>query len=136
MAATAQISPRAMDFGRLVLRIDGLVCMVAGTAALVGCRALSDFLGVDGTVPLAVIGAGTLACGVWIARQIRVAVPRGLVLACAIVNAIWVVASAAMLLLGTPAFSTRGIVLIEAVADVVALLAIAQFVAYRRMADA
>jgi hypothetical protein len=54
----------------------------------------------------------------------------------AIANVVWVVASMAMLALGTPAFSTRGIVLIEAVADVVALLAIAQFIAYRRMARA
>lgn len=138
MAATTHVSspkvePNA-DFGRLALRVDGIVCIVAGAIALFDCRGFSDLLGVDGALPLAVIGAGAMAYGAWLTWQTRAAVPRGLVRTIAIANVIWVVASIAMLAIGTPAFSTRGIVLVEAVTVVVGLLAVAQFIGYRRMA--
>jgi hypothetical protein len=134
MVATTRVSSPMTDLGRIALRADGLICIVAGAIALVDCRGISDFLGVDGAVVLAVIGAGTLLYGAWLAWQTRAAVPRGLVRTIAIANVIWVVASSAMLALGTPAFSTRGIMLIEAVTAVVTLLAAVEFVAYRRAA--
>ncbi len=134
MVATTHAPSPTADLGRIALRVDGLVCIVSGAVALIGCREISDFLGVDGAAVLAVIGAGTLLYGAWLAWQTRAAVPRRMVRAIAIANVIWVVASVGMLALGAPAFSTRGIVLIEAVTAVVALLAAVQFVAYRRMA--
>ena len=136
MAATTHVSSPTTDLGRFVLRVDGLVCIVTGAIALVGCRAISNFLGVVGALPLGVIGAGTLLYGAWLTWQTRATVPRRMVRSIVIANVIWVLASIAMLAIGTPAFSTRGIVLVEAVTVVVALLAVAQFLAYRRMADA
>jgi hypothetical protein len=118
----------------MALRVDGLICIVAGAIALLDCRGISDFLGVDGAAVLAAIGAGTLLYGAWLAWRTRAAVPRRIVRNIAIANVIWVVACIAMLALGTPAFSTRGIVLVEIVTLVVALLAAVQFIALRRMA--
>jgi hypothetical protein len=134
MAATTHVSSPTSELGRVTLRADGLTCTVAGAVALLGCRPISRLLGVDGALPVAIIGAGGLLYGLWLTRQTRTAPPRQLVRAIAVANVIWVIASLAALELGTPAFSTSGRVLVACVTAIVALFAAIQFLAYRLMA--
>jgi hypothetical protein len=134
MAAMTHVSSPASGLGRITLRADGLTCTVAGAVALIGCRPVSRLLGVDGALPVAIIGAGAILYGLWLTRQTRTAPPRRLVRTIAGANVVWVIASLAMLELGTPAFSTSGRILVACVTAMVALFAAIQFLAYRRMA--
>ena len=132
MSTVMTVSSPAETFARAVLRADGAAVTACAVVLLAGARPISAFLGLDGAASLVVIGAFCLPYGAWLLwRASRDPVPRQLVRSIAVANALWVIASLA--LVETPLLSTGGKIVVMLKAAIVALLAIAQFRAYRRM---
>ena len=133
MAAPMTVRRPTVDLSRTILRADGMLCGASGALLLAGARPISAFLGLDNALSIAVLGALFLpyAAGlVWLAG--RPQLPRREVLATAVINTIWVVGSAGILLSGVPALTTGGKWAVAVVADIVALFAAAQFYALWR----
>jgi hypothetical protein len=122
------------DFARTILRADGALCAASGVLLLAGAGPIASLAGLDGPLGVVAVGAFLLPWGaglLWLAG--RRPVGRGLLLTVAVVNILWVIGSAAIILGGTPALSTLGTWGVALVADVVALLALAQLYAFRRL---
>ncbi len=125
---------RATDFARLALRVDGLVSGVSGVAMIAEARPLGAFLGVDRPAALMAIGAGLLAYSAMLLLSARrEELGRRALLAPVVLNVAWVLASAELVLTGAFGLTTGGRWLVAAVADVVALFAVAQAYAWWRM---
>jgi hypothetical protein len=132
---TAQTLPSAVAPNpvRRILTLDALSCAAGGIAALAGARPLADFLGLREALPLALAGGGLLGYAAllyWRARQ--ESLPLGLLRAVIIVNTIWVVASALLVIENPLDLTNGGRWLIGIVAALVADLAIIQSVILRR----
>jgi hypothetical protein len=124
----------AIDLPRAVLRLDGATVAASGLLVSVGSRPIADFLGWG--EPLALVGLGLAfvvygAALLWDAA--RPTIERRMVLVPALINAAWVLGSAEILITGRPALSTGGAWAVGLVALAVELIAVAQFVAWRRM---
>ena len=125
---------RAGGFARMALRADGLVSGVSGVAMIAGARPLGAFLGVDRPPALVMVGAGLLAYAamLWLSAR-REELERRALLAPVVLNVAWILVSAEILLTGAFGLTTGGRWLVAAVADVVALFAMAQCYALWRM---
>lgn len=133
--ATQTLAPRpATDLPRAVLRADGVLVGVGGALLLAAARPLGPFLGVDSPLVPIALGAACLPYAAWLLRSAnRRTIARGAVLTAALVNTAWVLGSAALLLGGTPALTAGGRWAVAIVAGIVALCAVAQFSALRRL---
>lgn len=133
MATCSAAFPAGIDLPRAVLRADALVCGATGLALLVGFRPIGEFMGLGASLPLAILGVGLLpyAAALWWASTPET-VERRAILVPAVLNVAWVLASAAIIAGGAPALTTGGKWAVALLADVVALLAIAQFALLRR----
>jgi hypothetical protein len=132
---TAQTLPSATAPNpvRRILTLDALSCAAGGVAVLAGARPLAGFLGLEEALPLALVGGGLLGYAAllyWRARQEPA--PTGLLRTVIIVNAVWVVASALLIVENPLALTNGGRWLIGIVAALVADLAIIQAVILRR----
>lgn len=127
-------APPAPSLARRLLFFDALACATAGIVALVGARPLADFLGVGEALPLALTGGGLVAYAAllyWRTRQEALA--AGLLRTAIVVNTIWVVASALLVIENPLALTGGGRWLIGIVAALVADLTLAQVYALRRL---
>ena len=125
---------RAGDFARLALRVDGLVSGVSGVTLIAGARPLGAFLGVDRPAALVAVGAGLLAYSAMLLLSARrEELGRRALLVPVVLNVAWVLASAELVLTGAFGLTPGGRWLVAAVADVVALFAVVQVFAWRRM---
>ncbi len=123
------------EMSRTLLRLDSAAVAVSASVSLAFARPIDRVLGLN--APGVLIGLGAIflpyaALLLWLAN--RPMLTRDAVLKPVILNAAWVVASAAMLITGRPALSTAGAWTVALVAAFVGLLAIAQGLALRRMA--
>lgn len=123
------------EMSRTLLRLDSAAVAVSASVSLAFARPIDRVLGLN--APGVLIGLGAIflpyaALLLWLAN--RPMLTRDAVLKPVILNAAWVVASAAMLITGRPALSTAGAWTVALVAVFVGLLAIAQGLALRRMA--
>lgn len=134
--AISRLAP-ASDLARIVLRVDATVATASGVILIAGARPISDFLGVGSAVGLFVLGAVSLPyAALLLIAAGRSVIERRSVLVPAALNISWVVGSIALLVIGTPAFSTGGRWAVAVAADVGAMIALAQFIALRRMGRA
>ena len=120
---------------RLSLQADGLLVAAAGVVLLVRASPLASAMGFAIAWPLLVLGAGCVLYGAWLLRTATRASSEGvrrLAATIAAGNAVWVVAGAAILLVGIPSLTATGRWVMAAQAGAVALLAAAQALAVRR----
>jgi hypothetical protein len=120
---------------RLLLQSDGLVVAIAGVALLARGRSLGSAVGLTISWPLVALGAGCLPYGAWLFRSGARASDRHLAQlarAIAVGNTVWVLASLAILLGGTPGLTVAGRWLLTAQAGVVALFATAEALVVRQ----
>lgn len=137
VTVTSRLTP-ASDLARTVLRVDAAVSATSGVLVIAGARPISDFLGLTSAAGLVALGTVIMlpyAALLFMASNQR-PIARRSVLLPAIGNVVWVIVSIALLVEGTPAFSTGGKWAVAVAADIVALIAVAQFVALRRMGRA
>jgi hypothetical protein len=133
-AQTFSPAAPAPSLARRLLLCDALASATTGSAARVGARPLADFLGVGEGLPLALTGGGLVAYAAllyWRTRQEPLA--AGLLRAAIVVNTIWVVASALLVIENPFALTGGGRWLVGIVAALVADLTIAQVYALRRL---
>jgi len=124
---------RAADLRREVLLVDAVTVGASAALFLAGARPLGGFLGWDHPWAIAAIGAAFVPWAVWLGRAARRRpIPDGALRVPVVVNAVWVAASAAVLLTGTPDLSSGGRWFVAAQAVAVGLLAAAQAAALRR----
>lgn len=134
MATTMPVSRSAADLGRTALRLDAATVVPFALVLLIGARPLAAFLGLERAVPVALVGAVLAPYAVmllWDAS--REVIPRRALLVPVVANAAWVAASAVVLVSGRPDLTIGGRWAVAIVADLVALIAIFQFVVLRRM---
>ncbi|HEY1016805.1 MAG TPA: hypothetical protein VGE07_29100 [Herpetosiphonaceae bacterium] len=134
MQLTAAFQRPAAALARLVLRADGLSCVLTGIVSAAAAAKLPALLGFGSTGVFLGLGAFLFAYGeaLWFAAG-RAPGKMALMLPL-ICNALWVLASLALVASGTLALTTLGYWAVLGVADVVALMGALQWWVLRRMA--
>jgi hypothetical protein len=119
---------------RRALQSDAILSAASGSGLLLAAEPVARLLGLGISWPIALLGADLLLFGAWVgyeAWQPELRVRRArLILA---LDIAWVVASALVLALDLWAFTVAGKWAVAAVADVVALVALAQYLGLRRL---
>ena len=121
---------------RRALQADALASGVTGAGMALAAGPVAQLLGLDGALPIAVLGIDLLLFAAWVGYEamqpaLRVRRARA-VLA---INIVWVVASALVIALDPFGLSTAGKWAVAAVADVVALFALGEYIGLRRMRE-
>lgn len=122
---------------RRALQADTVVSGLSGLLALVDASLIANLLGFSGaaaTRNVMLLGLGLLAWAAlafWISTRPKL--NRGLVFTIIEGNLLWVVGSVILLVAGWLPFSTSGKWLVAIVADTVGLLALLQYVGWRRL---
>lgn len=134
MQLTATFQRPAAALARLVLRADGLSCIVTGIVSAAAAAKLPALLGFGSPGVFIGLGAFLFIYGeaLWLASSR--ARGRLALLLPLIANTLWVVASLALVASGALALTALGYWAVLGVADVVALLAALQWLVLRRMA--
>jgi hypothetical protein len=134
MAAPLSRRHLTSDLPLAVLRADGVVVAAGGLVLLAGAAPLAEFFGAGGWTLYAALGILFIVYGVSLVwHTLRRPVEPALLLAIALLNTVWVLASVVMLLLDTPDVSSGGRWVIALAAVVVAGFAAVQFAAWRGM---
>ena len=119
---------------RRTLQADALSSGITGAAMALAAGPVAQLLGLSATLPVAVIGVDLLLFAAWVGYEATRPVLRArrawVILA---VNIVWVLASAAVLLFDPFGLSTIGKWAVAAVADAVALFALAEYIGLRRI---
>jgi len=119
---------------RRTLFANVAVSTLSGLALIAGAAPLADLMDITSWAPLAVLGAGILAFAYGVYRvATETPISRFKATVIAELDALWVVAS--IVVLATDAFnlSTEGRWLVLIAADIVGMLAIAEFIGVRRL---
>lgn len=129
-------APRQLTWLRNVLVVDALFCAVGGIVFAVGAPPLATLTGMS-TAFLAVVGVGLI---VWATVPFMAArrepTNPGMVMLVVAVNGAWVIASIALLITDPFPLTTEGKWFTLIIADVVAALAVLQFIGARRLTRA
>lgn len=124
-------------FLRRALQADTVVSGLSGLLALIDASLVANLLGFSSaaaTRNVMLLGLGLLAWAAfafWISTRPKLS--RGLVFTIIEGNLLWVVGSAILLMAGWLPFSTSGKWTVAIVADMVGLLAVLQYVGWRRL---
>ena len=135
-AQAAQAATQSL-FLRRALQADTVVSGLSGLLALVDASLVASLLGFSSaaaTRNVMLLGLGLLvwaAFAFWLSTRPKLS--RGLVFTIIEGNLLWVVGSVILLMAGWLPFSTSGKWTVAIVADIVGLLAVLQYVGWRRM---
>lgn len=119
---------------RRTLQINALISGLTGAGMALASGAVAQLLGLAGSLPIALLGIDLVLFGAWVgyeALQPALRLRRAWVVLA--LDIVWVVASALVLALDPFGLSTIGKWAVAAVADVVALFALGEYVGLRRM---
>lgn len=134
MAAQTQTLPAQSSTAHRAVQADSIFCMISGAAFTFGAGAISSLIGLDSAAPILFIGLIVLLCGVgafWFTSSRPV--PRWLVIAAIFVNIDWLIGSAVLLAADPLSFTNEGKWLVLIIADIVAVLAMWEYIGLRRM---
>jgi hypothetical protein len=115
---------------RRLLLVDGLTCVPFALVLIVGADPLANFLGLTVPLGLALVGLVVLlyaAALLWLASRERI--NRRLALGAPILNSLWLVGSYLLILTPWLSLTTEGKWAMAAVAELVGLQALVQFIA-------
>ena len=118
---------------RRVLQANGVFSGLSGLAFILGSEVIAAFLGLDAAAIIAITGGVLLlyAAGLfYVAAQETIS--RAAAWTFIIMDALWVVDSIAVLVIGWPPLTTAGKWAVAIVADVVAIFAVLQYYGLRR----
>ncbi len=134
MASLISAAGTNNSFLQTVVRADAAFCAVCGVSLLAGAGPIAAFLGWNNSLGVMALGGGLLVYAaelLWMTRKQPAG--RGLVRMVMLLNWVWVLASVVILATGVPAVTPGGWWAIAGQADLVALLALAQGYALRKM---
>jgi hypothetical protein len=131
---TISTRPEPTRLLRRALQTNAVFSGISGAGLLLVAGPVARLLGLGGALPIALLGAGLLLFAAWVGyeamqpmlRQRRARVILALDIA-------WVVASAVIIALDPFGLSIAGKWAVAAVADVVALFALAEYLGLRRL---
>ena len=133
--ATTHASPSVQpNLLRLALRADAISCVAAGTIGLVAAQPLSALLGIEPPLALSLLGAIVALYGAFLfyaAAQAQIS--RRITIAALVLDVIWVIDSAVLLVAGWLPLTSAGMWTIGLVAVAVASLGELKFFGLRRM---
>lgn len=132
-----QIVSRKQEKSRLVrsvLYANALFSVASGAVAIIGAGFLAEFTGINSTVLFVVLGALLIIYAIdliWIAS--RESINHRFVWAAILLDSTWVIGSLAILVFGWPPLTTAGKWTVALLAEVVAIMAILQYLGLRRL---
>jgi hypothetical protein len=116
------------------LQADGIVSMISGVISLLDAGPLANMMGLSSSTPIVLLGIVMLVYGIVVfAVSGRIDNLRTFGMVVIDLNVVWVIASIALLVTNALNLSNGGNWTVLIVADIVAALAIAQFVGWRRL---
>jgi hypothetical protein len=133
MTAQSTVQQDRFYLLRRVLQANGFFSGLSGLAFIFGSEAIATFLGLDAPMYIAVTGGILLlyaASLFYVAAQETIS--RSAAWTFIILDALWVVDSIAVLVIGWPPLTTAGKWAVAGVADVVAIIAALQYYGLRR----
>ena len=134
MATVQTFRNAELDLGRLSLRLDAAFVGVSGLSLLLGARPIGEFLGWGATAAIALTGLAFLPLAAWMGwESTHRRLQRRDLLVPMVLNDAWVLASATVLLSGTPELTTGGSWAVGLVAGVVGAIASTQWIALRQL---
>jgi hypothetical protein len=135
-ATQSVVSPTRLTWLRNILFVDALFCALGGLVFAVGAAPLGNLTGMNASL-LAVIGVSLVmwATVPFMAAR-REPTNPSTVMFVVVVNVAWVVASVTLLIADPFASTTIGKWFTLIIADVVAVLAVLQFIGVRRLSKA
>jgi hypothetical protein len=119
---------------RLALRADAIFCIATGVIGLAAAQPLSALLGIQPPLALSILGAIVAVYGAFLlytAAQAQVS--RRIAIAALVLDIVWVIDSAVLLIAGWLPLTSAGTWTIGLVAVVVAALGELKFFGLRRM---
>ena len=125
--------PTGLSFARALLLVNGAVDALSGVLMLVAAGPIALFLGIGNPLIVEAVGAVLALFGAVVFWRGLRSTSRRLVLGVALINILWAVDSAIVLLAGVPALSEGGRWAVEIVAILDALVAVVQLYALRKM---
>lgn len=135
--ATTTFTPAAAQSNllRRALQADAIVTGLCGAFLLIDAAPLAQFMGLGGTFALKVLGADLLLAAAWIAyeawrAELRPRAAQIIIGLCAL----WVLASVVVVAANPFALTVGGRWLVAGVADLTALIGLAEYVGLRRLA--
>jgi hypothetical protein len=132
--ATTQSAPVARpNLLRLALRADALFCVATGAISLVAAQPLAALLGVPSSAALGILGAIVVLYGAFLfytAAQAQIS--RRIVIAAIVLDLIWVIDSAILLVSGWLPLTSTGMWTVGLLAVAVAVIAELTFFGLRR----
>ena len=131
---TTSTRPEPVRLLRRALQTNALFSAISGAGMLLAAGPVARLLGLGGTLPIMLLGADLLLFAAWVAyesAQPTLRVRRARVILA--LDIAWVVASALILVLDPFGFSTEGKWAVAAVADIVAVFALVEYLGLRRL---
>ena len=130
--ATQTLSP-SNSLLRRVLQADGLICAAFGLLLTFGASPIASFMGVNSAAVILALGLiiAVYGVGLFVVAS-RETIDRRLPIIVIMLNSAWVIGSAIVLAADLFGLTTGGRWTILIVADLVAILAVAQFIGLRR----
>lgn len=131
---TAQTLTHTSNPVRRSVQADGLFCAICGVVFTLDAESLRLFVGLDSSAPVFILGAILLVYGITLFYLATYkSMEHELAVTATILNVIWVIASTVLLAADPFHFTTAGKWALLILSDVVALLAVWEFLAVRRM---
>lgn len=119
---------------RRALLANAIFSELSGLAFLIGAGPLAALIGLGAAWPLMVLGAGVLFFGILVFFEARrEPLHIGRARAILALDIAWVLASGALLLLNPLGLTSAGWWLVAGIADVVAVLAVLEYLGLRRL---
>jgi hypothetical protein len=130
---TAVSPPIGLSLARVLLLVNGAIDGLSGVLMLVAAGPIASFLGIGNALIVEAVGVVLALFGGGVFCLSLRTVSRRLVLAVALINIMWAIDIAIVLLVGVPALSEGGRWAVEIVAVLDSLVAAAQLYALRKM---
>jgi hypothetical protein len=133
--ATSHAVPSAQpNLLRFALRADAIFCIAAGTIGLAAAQPLSTILGIQPPLILSILGAVVVLYGAFLFyTAAQTPISLRIVTVLLVLDVIWVIDSAVLLIAGWPPLTSAGMWTIGLVAVAVAALGALKLFGLRRM---
>jgi hypothetical protein len=135
MATRIIESKPKMGMAQWAVDIDGIFCVLSGLLFLLDANGVSQFMGVQSSTVIGVLGLGVFLYGVGLLYDVHKGKVNGQLLKVAIgLDIVWIVVSVIMLIAAPAALNTEGRWTVLILADIVGTFAIWKYVGLRRLA--
>ncbi len=134
MATQAITSKTNNGTAQWAVEVDGAFCVVSGLVFLLGANPVSQFMGVESSAVIGVLGLGVFLYGVGLLYDVFKGMVNSRLLQALIgLDAVWIVASIIILVAAPAALNTEGRWTVLILADIVGAFAVWKYIGLRRL---